>query len=79
MTLLCKISMSRLASIVLVLSVKMAQRMLAYADDADAVREFAADCVAAMCRRLLDGGAEELHFYTLNLAKPTNAVLSRLA
>ena len=57
----------------------MAQRMLAYADDADAVREFAADCVAAMCRRLLDGGAEELHFYTLNLAKPTNAVLSRLA
>ena len=29
--------------------------------------------------RLLDGGAEELHFYTLNLAKPTNAVLSRLA
>lgn len=57
----------------------MAQRMLAYADDNEAVRDFAADCVADMCRRLLDGGAEELHFYTLNLAKPTNAVLSRLA
>ena len=35
-------------------------------------------CVADMCRRLLDGGAGELHFYTLNLAKPTEAVLSRL-
>ncbi len=57
----------------------MAQRMLAYADDADAVREFAADFVANLCRRLVDGGAPALHFYTLNLAKPTNAVLSRLA
>ena len=26
----------------------------------------------------IDGGAGELHFYTLNLAKPTAAVLSRL-
>lgn len=57
----------------------MTQRMLAYGDDVDSIREFAADCVAAMCRRLLDGGAQELHFYTLNMAKPTNAVLSRLS
>ncbi len=56
----------------------MAKRMQAYGDDADAIREFAADAVAAMCRRLLDGGAPELHFYTLNLARPTEAVLSRL-
>ena len=56
----------------------MAQRMLAYGDDAASIREFAADCVAGMCRRLLEGGAGELHFYTLNLAKPTEAVLSRL-
>ena len=34
--------------------------------------------VADLCRRLLDGGAPELHFYTLNLAKPTLAVLERL-
>jgi len=56
----------------------MGQRMLAYGDDAASIREFAADCVAGMCRRLLEGGAGELHFYTLNLAKPAEAVLSRL-
>ena len=46
--------------------------------DADGIREFAADCVAGLCRRLLAGGAPSLHFYTLNLAKPTLNVLARL-
>lgn len=54
------------------------KRMQAYGDDADAIREFAADCVASMCRRLVDGGAPALHFYTLNLSKPTLNVLQRL-
>ncbi|HQW59703.1 MAG: methylenetetrahydrofolate reductase [NAD(P)H] [Thermomonas sp.] len=54
------------------------QRMRAYGDDADGIREFAADCVAGLCRRLLAGGAPSLHFYTLNLAKPTLNVLARL-
>ena len=56
----------------------MSQRMQDYGDDLDSIREFAADCVAAMCRRLLDSGVEELHFYTLNMARPTSSVLSRL-
>jgi methylenetetrahydrofolate reductase (NADPH) len=56
----------------------MAQRMQDYGDDVSGIREFAADCVADMCRRLLDNGAQELHFYTLNMAKPTESVLSRL-
>ncbi|MGX5673805.1 methylenetetrahydrofolate reductase [NAD(P)H] [Thermomonas sp. XSG] len=55
------------------------QRMRAFGDDADAVREFAADVVAGLCRRLVEGGAPALHFYTLNLAKPTQTVLQRLA
>ncbi|MHC9084896.1 methylenetetrahydrofolate reductase [NAD(P)H] [Luteimonas sp. RIT-PG2_3] len=55
------------------------KRMQAYGDDADSVRDFGADVVAALCERLIDGGAPGLHFYTLNLAKPTNTVLSRLA
>ena len=55
------------------------KRMAAYGDDSNSVRDFAADLVAAMCRRLLDAGVPELHFYTLNLAKPTETVLARLA
>ena len=54
------------------------KRMQAYGDDADAIREFAADFVAGLCRRLVDGGAPSLHFYTLNLSKPTLNVLQRL-
>jgi methylenetetrahydrofolate reductase (NADPH) len=54
------------------------KRMLGYGDDVDGIREFAADFVADLCRRLVDGGAPALHFYTLNLAKPTQAVLARM-
>ena len=54
------------------------QRMRAYGDDAEAIREFASDFIARMCERLVAGGAPGLHFYTLNLSKPTLAVLRRL-
>lgn len=54
------------------------KRMQALGDDADGVREFAADLVANMCRRLVNDGVPELHFYTLNLSRPTEAVLARL-
>ncbi|MDI9237381.1 methylenetetrahydrofolate reductase [NAD(P)H] [Lysobacter sp. LF1] len=54
------------------------KRLQAYGDDVEAIREFAADFVADMCRRLIEGGAPSLHFYTLNLSKPTLSVLSRL-
>ena len=55
------------------------KRMAGYGDDAQAIREFAADFVAGLCHRLIEGGAPALHFYTLNLAKPTQAILQRLA
>ncbi|MBO7942282.1 methylenetetrahydrofolate reductase, partial [Streptomyces sp. S9] len=47
----------------------IAQRMHAYGDDADSIREFGAEVVAQLCSRLIEGGAPGLHFYTLNLAK----------
>ncbi|WP_254574287.1 methylenetetrahydrofolate reductase [NAD(P)H] [Stenotrophomonas acidaminiphila] len=56
----------------------IAKRMQAYGDDVDSVRAFGADVVAALCERLIAGGAPSLHFYTLNLARPTSAVLQRL-
>jgi len=54
------------------------KRMHAYGDDSESIRAFAAELVAAMCRRLIDGGAPALHFYTLNLSKPTLTVLQHL-
>lgn len=54
------------------------KRMQAFGDDADSVREFGADIVARLCEQLIAGGAPALHFYTLNLARPTQAVLARL-
>jgi methylenetetrahydrofolate reductase (NADPH) len=56
----------------------VAKRMQAFGDDSDAIRAFAAELVAGMCRRLIDGGAPALHFYTLNLSKPTLNVLHHL-
>ncbi|KAF7125874.1 hypothetical protein CNMCM5793_002233 [Aspergillus hiratsukae] len=46
-------------------------------DDA-AVREIGKRLVADMCRRLLAAGIKHLHFYTMNLAQATQAVLDEL-
>jgi len=54
------------------------KRMQAYGDDIESIREFAAELVADLCQRLIDGGAPGLHFYTLNLSKPTLNVIARL-
>lgn len=56
----------------------LVKRMQAHGDDAVATRELAADAVGELCQRLLDGGAPGLHFYTINRAKATQAVLARI-
>ena len=56
----------------------IAKRLEAFRDDAEAIREFGADVVAGLCRKLIDGGAPGLHFYTLNRARATLAVHERL-
>jgi len=57
----------------------IAKRMQAHGDDVDSVRALGAEVVAQLCRRLLDGGAPGLHFYTLNRARATQAVLQQLS
>jgi methylenetetrahydrofolate reductase (NADPH) len=54
-------------------------RLAAYQNDEDSLKAFGADVVTALCRRLVDGGAPGLHFYTLNQSAPTQAVLDRLS
>ncbi|MBS0577071.1 MAG: methylenetetrahydrofolate reductase [NAD(P)H] [Proteobacteria bacterium] len=54
------------------------KRLEAYRDDVESIRAFGAEVVADLCRKLVAGGAPALHFYTLNLAKPTLAVLEHL-
>lgn len=46
--------------------------------DADALGRFGADVVTTLCERLVAGGAPGLHFYTLNKAAPTAAVVAAL-
>jgi len=54
-------------------------RLAAYQNDEASLKAFGVDVVAALCQRLIDGGAPGLHFYTLNQAAPTQAVLDRIA
>ncbi|ERI60889.1 5,10-methylenetetrahydrofolate reductase [Xylella fastidiosa subsp. multiplex Griffin-1] len=54
------------------------KKLQAYGDDTKSIRAFGADVVTALCERLIAGGAPGLHFYTLNLAKPSTQVLQRL-
>ena len=56
----------------------IAKRLEAFRDDADAIREFGADVVADLVRKLIAGGAPGIHFYTLNRAKATLAVCERI-
>jgi methylenetetrahydrofolate reductase (NADPH) len=56
----------------------LTKRLAAYGDDVESIREFAADVVANLCRRLIEGGAPALHFYTLNRAKATLSVIERM-
>jgi methylenetetrahydrofolate reductase (NADPH) len=56
----------------------IAKRMQAHGDDAESIRALGAEVVGQLCRRLLEGGAPGLHFYTLNRARATQAVLAQL-
>jgi methylenetetrahydrofolate reductase (NADPH) len=56
----------------------IAKRLESFRDDADAIREFGADVVAELCRKLIAGGAPGIHFYTLNRARATLAIHERM-
>jgi methylenetetrahydrofolate reductase (NADPH) len=57
----------------------ISKRLESFRDDADAIREFGADVVADLCRKLIAGGAPGIHFYTLNRARATLAIHERMS
>ena len=50
-------------------------KLASFGDDVQAIRDFGAEVVAAMCQRLLAEGAPGLHFYTLNQSAITARIL----
>ncbi len=49
------------------------KRLEGFGDDLDSIKAFGTEVTTELCRKLLDGGAPGLHFYTMN---QTDAVLS---
>jgi methylenetetrahydrofolate reductase (NADPH) len=54
-------------------------RLAEFGDDKASIRAFGVDVVTDLCRKLLDGGAPGLHFYTLNSAESPMAIWKNLA
>ncbi|MBN9429409.1 MAG: methylenetetrahydrofolate reductase [NAD(P)H] [Burkholderiales bacterium] len=51
------------------------QRLAAFGDDTASLRAFGIEVISELCRRLLEQGAPGLHFYTLNQADASIAIL----
>jgi methylenetetrahydrofolate reductase (NADPH) len=47
-------------------------------DDDAAVRELGTNLVADLCRKILESGILQLHFYTMNLEKATFMILEKM-
>ena len=56
----------------------MRKRLEGFGDDRASIQAFGVDLVTNLCQRLLDNGAPGLHFYTMNQAAPTLAILENI-
>lgn len=54
------------------------KRLEGFGDDRDSIRAFGLEVVTDLCRKLLQGGAPGLHFYTMNQSGPTTAIWKEL-
>lgn len=56
----------------------LSKRLASLAHDPQAVFAFGCDVITELCQKLLAAGAPGLHFYTLNKAEPTMAIVKNL-
>ena len=54
------------------------KRLESYGDDKDSIKAFGEEVISEMCQQLLEAGAPGLHFYTMNVSKPTLAIWNNL-
>ena len=57
----------------------VALKMEGFLDDAASIRAFGLDVIAALCEKLLAGGAPGIHFYTMNQSAITVELCRRLS
>ncbi|HEX7639637.1 MAG TPA: methylenetetrahydrofolate reductase [NAD(P)H] [Burkholderiaceae bacterium] len=53
-------------------------RLQSFGDDTASIKAFGLEVMAALCERLVAGGAPALHFYTMNQSAPTLALARAL-
>lgn len=54
------------------------QRLASYGDDIASIQAFGQEVVTDLCDQLIAGGVPGLHFYTMNRAEPTLAIVNDL-
>lgn len=54
------------------------QRLIGYGDDKDSIKAFGEEVISEMCQQLLEAGAPGLHFYSMNVSKPSLAIWKNL-
>lgn len=54
------------------------KQLESYGDDSKSITKFGEEVISNMCQQLVDGGAPGLHFYTLNRAEASLAVVHNL-
>ncbi|MCB1955368.1 MAG: methylenetetrahydrofolate reductase [NAD(P)H] [Rhodocyclaceae bacterium] len=56
----------------------MRRKLEAFGDDSDSIKAFGLDVVTELCEQLIALGVPGLHFYSMNQAGPTTAIVERL-
>lgn len=54
------------------------KQLESYGDDSESIVKFGEEVISNLCQQLIEGGAPSLHFYTLNQAKASLAVVNNL-